>query len=43
MIGIPIARIFGIEIRVQLGWAIVLALLSVVSWVVRVAIQYYGG
>ena len=25
MIGVPIARLFGIEIRVQLGWIIVLA------------------
>jgi Zn-dependent protease len=29
--GIPIARIFGIEIRVQLGWAIVLALVAVIA------------
>jgi Zn-dependent protease/CBS domain-containing protein len=29
--GIPIARIFGIEIRVQLGWAIVLALIAVIA------------
>ena len=29
--GIPIARIFGIEIRVQLGWVIILALVAVVA------------
>lgn len=29
--GIPIARIFGIEIRVQLGWTIVLALIAVIA------------
>lgn len=29
--GIPIARIFGIEIRVQLGWALVLALIAVIA------------
>jgi len=29
--GIPIARVFGIEIRVQLGWVIVLALIAVVA------------
>jgi Zn-dependent protease/CBS domain-containing protein len=29
--GIPIARIFGIEIRVQLGWVIVLALIGVIA------------
>lgn len=29
--GIPIARIFGIEIRVQLGWVVVLALIAVVA------------
>jgi Zn-dependent protease/CBS domain-containing protein len=29
--GIPIARIFGIEIRVQLGWAIVMALIGVIA------------
>lgn len=29
--GIPIARIFGIEIRVQFGWAIVLALIAVIA------------
>jgi len=29
--GIPIARIFGIEIRVQLGWVIVLALIAVIA------------
>lgn len=31
MNGIPIARVFGIEIRVQLGWAIVLAIVAVVA------------
>ena len=31
MIGIPIARVFGIEIRVQLGWVIVLALIAVIA------------
>ena len=31
MIGIPIARILGIEIRVQLGWVIVLALIAVIA------------
>jgi Zn-dependent protease/CBS domain-containing protein len=30
-LGIPIARIFGIEIRVQLGWAVVLALVAVIA------------
>jgi Zn-dependent protease/CBS domain-containing protein len=29
--GIPIARIFGIEIRMQLGWVIVLALIAVIA------------
>jgi Zn-dependent protease/CBS domain-containing protein len=29
--GIPIARIFGIEIRVQLGWAVVLALVAFIA------------
>jgi Zn-dependent protease/CBS domain-containing protein len=29
--GIPIARILGIEIRVQVGWAVVLALVAVIS------------
>jgi len=29
--GIPIARIFGIEIRVQLGWVLVLALIAVIA------------
>ena len=29
--GIPIIRIFGIEIRVQLGWSIVLALIAVIA------------
>ena len=29
--GIPIARLFGIEIRVQLGWVIVLALIAVIA------------
>lgn len=31
MIGIPIARILGIEIRVQLGWVIVLAMIAVIA------------
>jgi Zn-dependent protease/CBS domain-containing protein len=31
VIGIPIARILGIEIRVQLGWIIVLALIAVIA------------
>jgi Zn-dependent protease/CBS domain-containing protein len=31
MIGIPIARILGIEVRVQLGWVIVLALIAVIA------------
>lgn len=31
MIGIPIARIAGIEVRVQLGWVIVLALIAVIA------------
>ena len=31
MIGIPIARILGIEIRVQLGWVIVLALIAIIA------------
>jgi Zn-dependent protease len=30
-VGIPIARVFGIEIRVQLGWAVVLALIAVIA------------
>jgi Zn-dependent protease/CBS domain-containing protein len=30
-LGIPIARIFGIEIRVQLGWAVVLALVATIA------------
>jgi Zn-dependent protease len=29
--GIPIARIFGIEVRVQLGWVFVLALVAVIA------------
>jgi len=29
--GVPIARVFGIEIRVSLGWTIVLALVAVIS------------
>jgi Zn-dependent protease/CBS domain-containing protein len=29
--GVPIARIFGIEIRVQLGWVIILALIAVIA------------
>ena len=31
MNGVPIARIFGIEIRVQLGWVLVLALIAVIA------------
>jgi Zn-dependent protease/CBS domain-containing protein len=31
IIGIPIARVLGIEIRVQLGWVIVLALIAVIA------------
>ncbi len=31
MTGIPIARVFGIEIRVQLGWVLVLALIAVIA------------
>lgn len=31
MIGIPIARIVGIEVRVQFSWVIVLALISVIA------------
>jgi Zn-dependent protease/predicted transcriptional regulator len=31
VIGIPIARLFGIEIRVQLGWVVVLALIAVIA------------
>lgn len=31
MIGIPIARVLGIEIRVQLGWVVVLALIAVIA------------
>jgi Zn-dependent protease/CBS domain-containing protein len=31
MIGVPIARILGIEIRVQLGWIFVLALIGVIA------------
>jgi Zn-dependent protease/CBS domain-containing protein len=30
-VGIAIGRIFGIEIRVQLGWAVVLALIAVIA------------
>ena len=29
--GVPIARVFGIEIRVQLGWVLVLALIAVIA------------
>jgi Zn-dependent protease len=31
VIGVPIARLFGIEIRVQVGWIIVLALIAVIA------------
>lgn len=31
MVGVPVARILGIEIRVQLGWVIVLALIGVIA------------
>lgn len=31
VIGVPVARVFGIEIRVQLGWVIVLALVGVLA------------
>jgi Zn-dependent protease/CBS domain-containing protein len=31
VIGIPVARLFGIEIRVQLGWVVVLALIGVIA------------
>lgn len=31
MIGVPIARVLGIEIRVQLGWVLVLALIGVIA------------
>ncbi|HXI46876.1 MAG TPA: hypothetical protein VNH13_11290, partial [Candidatus Acidoferrales bacterium] len=31
MIGVPIARIFGIEIRVQLAWILVLALIAALA------------
>jgi Zn-dependent protease/predicted transcriptional regulator len=31
VIGVPVARILGIEIRVQLGWVIVLALIGVLA------------
>jgi len=31
VIGVPIGRLFGIEIRVQLGWIIVLALIAVIA------------
>jgi Zn-dependent protease/CBS domain-containing protein len=31
LIGIPIARVLGIEIRVQLGWVVVLALIAVIA------------
>ena len=31
MIGVPVARVFGIEIRVQLGWVLVLALIGVIA------------
>jgi Zn-dependent protease/CBS domain-containing protein len=30
-LGIPIMRIFGIEVRVQLGWVVVLALVAVIA------------
>lgn len=30
-LGIPIMRIFGIEVRVQLGWAVVLGLVAVIA------------
>jgi Zn-dependent protease/CBS domain-containing protein len=29
--GVPVARVFGIEIRVQLGWVIILALIAVIA------------
>lgn len=29
--GVPIARLFGIEIRVQLGWVVILALIAVIA------------
>jgi len=28
--GVPIARVFGIEIRVQVGWAVVLGVVAVI-------------
>ena len=31
MIGVPVARVFGIEIRVQLGWVFVLALIGALA------------
>jgi Zn-dependent protease/CBS domain-containing protein len=31
LMGVPIARVFGIEIRVQLGWVIILALIAVIA------------
>ncbi len=31
MIGVPVARVLGIEIRVQLGWVFVLALIGVIA------------
>jgi Zn-dependent protease/CBS domain-containing protein len=31
VIGVPIARLFGVEIRVQLGWILVLALIAVIA------------
>jgi Zn-dependent protease/CBS domain-containing protein len=31
MIGVPVARVLGIEIRVQLGWVLVLALIGVIA------------
>jgi Zn-dependent protease/CBS domain-containing protein len=31
MIGVPVARIFGIEVRVQLGWILILALIAALA------------
>jgi Zn-dependent protease/predicted transcriptional regulator len=31
MIGVPVARIFGIEVRIQLGWVLVVALVAAIA------------
>ena len=51
MTGIPVARLFGIEIRLQLGWILVVALVAVLAAVqvasveptVHMAVQWFLG